>query len=119
MKGKLRIIIAVLLIFVALALMAWIRPWSSSDEASRLLYGNVDYRDVQLAFRAAGRLEAMLVDEGEQAKAMVRDAQARSIMQSAESSVRTLWLRQIAQALLPGRRPRITRPRCRSAGICR
>lgn len=65
MKGKLRKIIAVLLILVTIALIAWIRPWADSEGASRLLYGNVDYRDVQLAFRAAGRLEAMLVDEGD------------------------------------------------------
>lgn len=48
-----------------LAFLWWIQPWSTADTVNRQLYGNVDVRDVQLGFRASGRLESMQVEEGD------------------------------------------------------
>jgi membrane fusion protein YbhG len=54
---------------VALALIAGFVLWSQftdHDESSKLvLYGNVDIREVELAFRVPGRLATMRFDEGD------------------------------------------------------
>ncbi len=42
--------------------------WRASDESGLHLYGNVEIREVQLGFRVGGRIERLLVDEGEQVK---------------------------------------------------
>lgn len=58
-------------LFVALVVVAWVgfTVWSRLDDvqnADRLtLYGNVDIREVELAFRVPGRLQSMRYDEGD------------------------------------------------------
>ena len=39
--------------------------WGSEREAGLTLYGNVEIREVQLGFRVPGRIDALLVDEGD------------------------------------------------------
>jgi HlyD family secretion protein len=64
MKPNPRIAIPVVLILAGTAAVAYF--YASHEEASTLtLYGNVDIREVELAFRVPGRLAAMDVDEGE------------------------------------------------------
>lgn len=62
---KKRIVAAV----VVLAVTAGVVLWSQYDTGERggalTLYGNVDIREVELAFRVPGRLEAMQFDEGD------------------------------------------------------
>lgn len=58
-------IILVLGIVIALALL---RPWESINTPSAMLYGNVDVRNVQLAFRTTGRLATMALEEGDSVK---------------------------------------------------
>lgn len=56
------VIVALLAIGGTLAVM---RPWEGEDGPSDLLFGNVDIREVQLAFRTTGRLETMAAEEGD------------------------------------------------------
>ena len=44
--------------------VVWLR-YSGEDNDSLVLYGNVDIREVQLAFRHPGRLVEMLLEEGD------------------------------------------------------
>jgi len=55
----------VILILAVAATVALVRPWQSADTPSALLYGNVDIRTVQLAFRTTGRLASMVLEEGD------------------------------------------------------
>lgn len=63
--------IAVVLV-VALLLVggyaAW-RHWLPAGNGDPVLYGNVDIREVQLGFRVGGRLQRMLVEEGDRVAA--------------------------------------------------
>lgn len=42
--------------------MGW---WGKADDSRLYLFGNVEIREVQLGFRVAGRIERLLVDEGD------------------------------------------------------
>ncbi len=66
MAGKRRILIVIgLLLFAALAVSIWSRFKDEERATALTLYGNVDIREVQLAFRVPGRLQRMLFDEGD------------------------------------------------------
>ena len=43
--------------------------WTPAAAARLTLYGNVDVREAQLAFRVGGRIKSMAVDEGDAVKA--------------------------------------------------
>jgi HlyD family secretion protein len=61
-----------LLVVVLLALAAgafWFSQRDADGNGPLLLYGNVDIREVELAFRQPGRLARMAVDEGDAVKA--------------------------------------------------
>ena len=63
MKPLLRILALVILItLVALAWWVWGR--AGKGDADLTLYGNVDIREVELAFRQPGRLESLMYEEG-------------------------------------------------------
>jgi len=64
MKPNPRIVIPVALLVAGAAAAAYLFN-SDEDESALTLYGNVDIREVELAFRVPGRLAAMDVDEGE------------------------------------------------------
>jgi HlyD family secretion protein len=62
-KSKFILLVGVLLIAVAAALL-----WFSRDKADPdhlVLYGNVDIRQVSLAFETAGRIQSLAVQEGD------------------------------------------------------
>ena len=63
MNVKRKLPIVVLLLAVAGGAW-WLTHRSESADAPLTLYGNVDIREVELAFRQAGRLATMQVDEG-------------------------------------------------------
>lgn len=56
--------VVALLVLAGIAL-AWWQPWREDPAARDRLYGNVELREVQLAFRAAGRLATVGVEEGD------------------------------------------------------
>jgi HlyD family secretion protein len=70
-----RFVLVAAVVLAALAAVAWLRLQSSApQEAPLRLYGNVDIREVQLAFRQPGRLAEMAFEEGDPVRAGVRMA---------------------------------------------
>jgi membrane fusion protein YbhG len=108
MKPNPRIAIPVVLGLAAIAAIAYY-VYDAHEEASTLtLYGNVDIREVELAFRVPGRLVAMDVDEGETVTAGQRLAQIdpqpyRDALAAAEAGV--LQARANLDKLEAGPRP--------------
>src|SRR5262245_30559964 len=64
MKTKVKIIIAAALATAA-GSAAWSLTRNSAGAPPVVLYGNVDIREVDLAFRQGGRLERMAFEEGD------------------------------------------------------
>ena len=65
-RSKLRLAIVVAAIGAALwfggSALGW---WGGASDGKLRLYGNVEIREVQLGFRVGGRIERILVDEGD------------------------------------------------------
>ena len=58
MKARKRILVVVVIaVLVAVGYAIWTRVVENENANSLTLYGNVDIREVELAFRVAGRLE--------------------------------------------------------------
>jgi len=61
-----RKLLAAAAVVVAVAVAAWLASRDRMQESSQLvLHGNVDIREVELAFNASGRVAELLVQEGE------------------------------------------------------
>lgn len=61
-----RAIFFVVLVAIAAGAVVSIKPWQAEQSTPPLvLYGNVDVRELQLAFRVSGRISEMLLDEGD------------------------------------------------------
>lgn len=94
MPKKTRAVVALVVILViAAAAILW---WTTREpkDAPLVLYGNVDVRQVELAFRQPGRIDTMTVDEGDTVKAgqvvATLDAKPyREALASAEADVRS------------------------------
>lgn len=89
---KIRWIVLVLVVIAAGATWFWTQRTSPDHDLLRL-YGNVDIREVQLAFRQPGRVAQMIFDEGDAvsvgARMALLDAQPyRDTLAAAEASVR-------------------------------
>ncbi len=64
-----KIAVLVLLAIIAIAAGSWWYFWRPAPETDHLtLYGNVDIRQVSLAFENSGRVNEMRVEEGDQVK---------------------------------------------------
>jgi membrane fusion protein YbhG len=92
MKPNPRIAIPIVLVLAGIAAGAWYLFESNEKGSTLTLYGNVDIREVELAFRVPGRLVAMDVDEGETITAGQRIAQIdpqpyRDALAAAEAGV--------------------------------
>lgn len=66
--NKKRIALLILAAVIAAALGSWLLRKSSGDESLLALYGNVDIRKVDLAFRVGGRVAEVLFEEGDLVK---------------------------------------------------
>lgn len=85
----------IVLALLGLVLVAGSIAWCSLDRdgnAPLTLYGNVDIREVELAFRQSGRLESMSFDEGERVQkgafvATLDDAPFRDALAAAAADV--------------------------------
>jgi len=92
------VVIAIIILALGGALAFWLSRDRGKEDALRL-YGNVDIREVQLAFRQPGRVMQMAFDEGDAVRAGARlaalDAQPyRDVLAAAQAQV------QVAQAEL-------------------
>jgi HlyD family secretion protein len=62
-------LVAIPVALIALAAAVWLITRDPSESGSELvLHGNVDIREVELAFNASGRIDEVLVHEGERVK---------------------------------------------------
>jgi len=69
MSGRKKIFLLLLILAAGAALgFRLLEHEDNPDADAVLLYGNVDIREVQLAFYATGRIERLLVDEGDTVK---------------------------------------------------
>lgn len=58
-----------LLVVLALGAWAWMHQRDKDHDGALVLYGNVDIRQVSLAFDGSGRVAELKVDEGDAVKA--------------------------------------------------
>ncbi|HEX7061088.1 MAG TPA: secretion protein HlyD [Woeseiaceae bacterium] len=69
MSKRIRVVVVAGLLLAGIAGYAFFSAWRGDRDAAALtLYGNVDIREVELAFRVPGRLEEMAVDEGDRVR---------------------------------------------------
>ncbi len=98
-----------LILFAGLAVGLYLHFRSASGpRASLRLYGNVDIRQVQLAFHDTGRIERILVEEGARVKAghlLARLDPARFEAAAARARAQTAAQQQVLSRLLAGSRP--------------
>lgn len=66
---KKKILFALVLLVLVAAALAWKVTQRGNDDAGLVLYGNVDLRQVSLAFNGSGRIKALAANEGDQVKA--------------------------------------------------
>jgi HlyD family secretion protein len=69
MKIKKPVVLLAVLVLVAGGVVTWLQLAPREAPAALTLYGNVDIREVELAFRVPGRLSEMLFHEGERVAA--------------------------------------------------
>jgi len=110
MKKKKILIIVIVLVLVAGAASGLYVYFKAEDDAgdSLLLYGNVDMRQIQLAFHSTGRIQDIYVREGEAVKtgqpvAHVDPVRYESLVEEARARVETR--KQVLARLQAGSRP--------------
>lgn len=69
MAPKTRALIALPVLIVAVGIIVWLRVGANQGGDGLELFGNVDIREVELAFRVPGRLDSMEFDEGDHVEA--------------------------------------------------
>ncbi len=106
---RVRIVILVLLVGgVASALWFWRHREPGVAQDRLLLYGNVDIRQVQLAFNGNERIAALLVEEGDRVKAgqlLARLDTQRLEPKAASREAQVQMQRQVVARLEAGNRP--------------
>lgn len=68
MTRKKIIVAVVVAAAMIIAAVTWTRSRHRDDQGALVLFGNVDIREVQMAFRQPGRIASMAVDEGDTVK---------------------------------------------------
>jgi HlyD family secretion protein len=108
-KQKIRRIIIVLVIALGIGAGTYFFIQGREAPASRLqLYGNVDIRQIQLAFHATGRIEKILVEEGDVVKPGQLVAELDPVRYeagAAQASAEVAAQKQVLSRLLSGSRP--------------
>ena len=110
MKAKLaRLgVIVVLLAVIGAGAAWWYRDEDEAKPVALVLHGNVDIRQVELAFNASGRIAQILVHEGDhvtqgQLLAVLDMARITSLVAQAQAQVATQ--RQVVARMRAGSRP--------------
>lgn len=107
MKRKPLLALVVLILAVTVGSVWWLRLSGDPDPAL-VLYGNVDLRQVELAFNNNERIAAVLVQEGDRVKAgqvVARLDTSRLVPQVREAEAKAAAQRQIVEKLHHGSRP--------------
>ncbi len=108
-KTRLARLVALLLVACAVVGGAYVVFWRSEVQQRILtLYGNVDIREVLLAFHDTGRIERMFVQEGDLVKAgqliaIIDQSRYKASVENARGQVESQ--RQVLARLLAGSRP--------------
>jgi HlyD family secretion protein len=103
-----KVVIALLVLVLAAAGFLWWRSQEQKDQRELVLYGNIDLRQVQLAFNNSERIAAVLAQEGDrikQAQVLARLDTRRLEPQLAESVAQAAAQRQVVARLRNGSRP--------------
>lgn len=106
-RGKLKFLLIIVLLAVAAALWWWLQQVEQDDGQLRL-YGNVDIREVQMAFRQPGRIAQLHFDEGDavQAGALLASLDAQPYQDSLAAAQAAVWLAEVElQKMQQGLRP--------------
>jgi membrane fusion protein YbhG len=108
-KSKVKRLILILLVCVSAAGVGYWAPWHQQQNDTLLrLYGNIDIREVQLAFNVSERIVKMLVQEGDvvhagQLLAELQAVRYADTVRQAEKQVENQ--KQLLTRLLNGSRP--------------
>ncbi|EFK08542.1 auxiliary transport protein, membrane fusion protein (MFP) family protein [delta proteobacterium NaphS2] len=112
-KQKIRRIVLLPAIALVIGAGAYFYTHGESEPENRLdLYGNVDIRQVQLAFHATGRIEKLSVQEGDAVKPGQLVAELDPIRYEAavaKASAEVAAKNQVLSRLLAGSRPEVVR----------
>lgn len=107
MKSKVILIVAIVIAVLAGG-TTWLRHREKPAEIDLTLHGNVDVRQVELAFNASGRIAQILVREGERVKAgqslAVLDTE-RLLLSLAQAEAQANVQREVLARYLAGSRP--------------
>jgi HlyD family secretion protein len=103
-----RVLISLVVVVVVVGGVVW--WWIQRDDAGRrlVLYGNIDLRQVQLAFNNSERIAAVLVQEGDhvkQGQILARLDTSRLEPQVAQAMAQAAAQRQVVTRLKNGSRP--------------
>jgi HlyD family secretion protein len=88
MKKKLVFVIVALVALLAIGATAWWRGREPAPATELVLHGNVDIRQVSLAFEGSGRVAALRADEGDR-------VQAGAVLASLDTSTLALQAEQV------------------------
>jgi multidrug resistance efflux pump len=106
---RIRIVVLVLLAGgIAAGLRFWLHRGPKQPENQLVLYGNVDIRQVQLAFNGNERIAALLVEEGDRVKPgqlLARLDTRRLEPRAASREAQVQAQRQVVARLVAGNRP--------------
>ena len=108
MKPKIVTIVAVVALLIAGAAWWWHQQREQPPAKALVLHGNVDIRQVELAFNASGRIEQVLVREGDrvtqgQLLAVLDERRLQRAVQLAEAQVAAQ--REVVARFRAGSRP--------------
>ena len=106
-SGKLKFAVVAILAFAIASGLWWLQQ-AEHDDGQLRLYGNVDIREVQMAFRQPGRIAQLHFDEGDsvQAGALMASLDAQPYNDSLAAAQATVWLAAAeVQKMQQGLRP--------------
>lgn len=69
MNRRLAIAVVIAMLAAALAAWWWLQPGQSAKDGTLLMHGNVDIREVELAFDGSERIASLVAKEGQRVKA--------------------------------------------------
>lgn len=105
---KRKLVIVLLIVVVLAGAAAWWLTQRDSAPGELLLYGNIDLRQVQLAFNNSERIAAVLAQEGDRVKQgqlLARLDTSRLAPQLAQAEAQAAAQRQVVTRLRNGSRP--------------